>query len=101
MQSRLFKKDGGILWLQHSGTLSRHPVTGENHLVGLLRDITDEKLNLEKLEYLADYDGLTGTYNRRRGLIRLEQDIEKFESVTVVYADIDKFKVINDFMDIL
>lgn len=96
VQSRLFKKDGGILWLQHSGTLSRHPVTGENHLVGLLRDITDEKLNLEKLEYLADYDGLTGTYNRRRGLIRLEQDIEKFESVTVVYTDIDKFKVIND-----
>lgn len=96
VQSRLYRKDGSILWLQHSGTLSRHPVTGENHLVGILRDITAEKLNIEKLKYLADYDGLTDTFNRRSGLTRLEQDIESFETVIIVYTDIDKFKVIND-----
>ncbi len=96
VQSRLFRKDGGLLWLQHSGTLSRHPVTHENHLVGMLRDITQEKSYLEKLQYLADYDGLTGTYNRRTGLIKLEEDISAYDSITIIYMDIDKFKSIND-----
>ncbi len=76
IQSRLYKKDGSLLWLQHSGTLSCHPVTNEKHLVGLLRDITQEKANIESLKYLADYDGLTSAYNRRSGLAKLESDVE-------------------------
>lgn len=96
IQSRLYKKDGSIMWLQHSGTLSCHPVTNENHLVGLLRDITQEKANIESLKYLADYDGLTSAYNRRSGLVKLESDVEAFETVTIIYIDIDEFKYIND-----
>jgi len=96
IQSRLYKKDGSLLWLQHSGTLSYHPLTNEKHLVGLLRDITQEKANIESLKYLADYDGLTSAYNRRSGLLKLESDVEAFETVAIIYIDIDKFKYIND-----
>ena len=96
LQSRICKKDGCFLWLQYSGTLSYHPSTNEKHLVGLLRDITQEKANIECLKYLADYDGLTHAYNRRSGLLKLENDVKAFKSVTIIYIDIDKFKYIND-----
>ena len=96
VQSRLFCKDGSLLWLQHSGTLSLHPVTKEKHLVGIMRDITQEKSNTERLKYLADYDGLTGAYNRRSGLIKLETALNSNEKVTIIYIDLDNFKYIND-----
>lgn len=96
LQSRIYKKDGSEVWLQHSGTLSCHPVTNEKHLVGLLRDITQEKANIERLKYLADFDGLTHVYSRRSGLLKLESDVAAVESVTIIYIDIDKFKYIND-----
>ncbi len=96
VQSRLYRKDGSILWLQHSGALSRHPVTGEKHLVGILRDITREKANIESIQYLADYDGLSGAYNRRSGLEKLEGDVKICKTVTIIYIDINEFKYIND-----
>ncbi|PKM68615.1 MAG: hypothetical protein CVU95_03160 [Firmicutes bacterium HGW-Firmicutes-2] len=96
LQSRVYKKDGSLVWLQYSGTLSYHPSTNDKHLVGLLRDITQEKANIESLKYLADYDGLTHAYNRRSGLLKLEKDVETFESVRIIYIDIDKFKYVND-----
>lgn len=96
LQSRVYKKDGTQVWLQHSGTLSCHPITNEKHLVGLLRDITKEKANIDSLKCLADFDGLTHAYNRRSGLLKLESDVQSFETVTIIYIDIDKFKHIND-----
>lgn len=96
IQSRLFCKDGSLLWLQHSGTLSIHPITGEKHLVGIMRDVTQEKNNTECLKYLADYDGLTGAYNRRSGLLKLEADVRSNEKVSIIYIDMDDFKYIND-----
>lgn len=96
LQSRVYKKDGSEVWLQHSGTLSCHPITNEKHLVGLLRDITQEKANIDSLKYLADFDGLTHAYNRRSGLLKLESDVKAVETVTIIYIDIDKFKYIND-----
>lgn len=96
LQSRIFRKDGSILWLQSSGTLSHNPVNNEKHLVGIMRDITQEKANIDSLKYLADYDGMTNSYNRRSGLVKLEMDVKVNETVTIIYIDIDEFKYIND-----
>lgn len=96
VQSRLFRKDGTLLWLQHTGTISRHPVTGENHLVGILRDITTEKANVDYIKYLAEFDGLTGAYNSRGGLEQLERYVDEYKTVTIIYIDLDEFKWIND-----
>lgn len=96
VQSRLFRKDGTILWLQHTGTISRHPVTGENHLVGILRDVTTEKANVDYIKYLADFDGLTGAYNSRSGLEKLKRYVNTYKTVTIIYIDLDEFKYIND-----
>lgn len=54
----------------------------------------------EKLENLLQIDFLTGLYNRRFLIEKLEASIEKFEKANTVFAvfmlDIDFFKHIND-----
>ncbi len=53
-----------------------------------------------ELKQLADIDCLTGVFNRRQGGVLLEQAcqmaLRKKHSLTVVMADIDRFKQIND-----
>ncbi|SER04340.1 diguanylate cyclase (GGDEF) domain-containing protein [Amphritea atlantica] len=53
-----------------------------------------------ELRKLADIDSLTGLYNRRQGGVLLEQAylqaLRKKQQITVVMADIDRFKQIND-----
>ncbi|MBN0986463.1 GGDEF domain-containing protein [Amphritea pacifica] len=53
-----------------------------------------------ELKKLADIDSLTGLYNRRQGGVLLEQAYlqaqRKKQQLTVVMADIDRFKQIND-----
>ncbi|MGB3210809.1 MAG: diguanylate cyclase [Desulforhopalus sp.] len=54
----------------------------------------------ERLQYLAAIDPLTGVYNRRLGLRRLQEELSKAtrvrSSLGVLMVDIDHFKVIND-----
>ncbi|MYL23357.1 GGDEF domain-containing protein [Vreelandella massiliensis] len=54
----------------------------------------------ERLDYLAHHDQLTGIFNRRAGLQRLEQELERCKrygnELSVMMYDLDKFKHIND-----
>lgn len=63
----------------------------------LLRDISDRKQMEEKLEFLSYHDQLTGLYNRRffeEELIR--QDIEAGLPLTLIMADVNGLKLVND-----
>ena len=68
--------------------------------VGVLRDISTIKQSQQQLEYLANYDGLTGLGNRNLFYTRLKVGIEKASrhrrQLAVVFVDLDNFKVIND-----
>ena len=68
--------------------------------VGVLRDISTLKQSQQQLEYLANYDGLTGLGNRNLFYTRLKVGIEKASrhrrQLAVVFVDLDNFKVIND-----
>lgn len=72
-------------------------VTG---LIGTVFDITKEMRQEKHLEKLASYDILTGLYNRRKGILLLEDEINKNKfynlSFSIVMMDIDNFKKIND-----
>lgn len=60
-------------------------------------NITDRVLSEQKLAYLATHDGLTGLYNRAffdQELARLQE--EQLAPVTLVVADIDGLKKVND-----
>lgn len=106
-------KGGRIIWAE----VSTKPVFRNNTLVGYAgttRDISEKKeyqqeLNryIEelkntncKLEELANFDTLTGAYNRRRfeEYFKASVDIkEKYDSTfSIIMFDIDNFKQIND-----
>lgn len=69
-------------------------------LTGAMLDITESKESQLKLEYLAQHDPLTGLFNRRKFMTALEDAIQGFRkkqlTSSVVYIDLDQFKVVND-----
>ncbi len=69
-------------------------------LIGAVLDITKEVEQGRYLEKLASYDVLTGLYNRRKGMMLLERDIEESryqgEELSIIMMDVDHFKRIND-----
>ena len=54
----------------------------------------------ERLAYMASHDELTGLINRRQGLKRLEEELERCEryggELSITMFDLDDFKAIND-----
>lgn len=68
--------------------------------VAWFRDITESKRMENELRRLAMTDPLTGAFNRRHGQSRLAAELHRRErygtSVSVLLADIDHFKSIND-----
>jgi diguanylate cyclase (GGDEF)-like protein/PAS domain S-box-containing protein len=68
--------------------------------VGVMRDISTIKQSQQQLEYMANYDALTGLGNRNLFYTRLKVGIEKASrhrrQLAVVFVDLDNFKVIND-----
>ncbi|MGM0691092.1 MAG: EAL domain-containing protein [Pseudomonadota bacterium] len=70
------------------------------HYVGLFVDISRQKENESKLDFLAHHDPLTGLPNRLLMMARLEQliDVARREdgSIAVLMIDLDRFKDVND-----
>ncbi|MCK9216974.1 MAG: sensor domain-containing diguanylate cyclase [Firmicutes bacterium] len=66
----------------------------------IIRDITERKKAEERMNYLANYDGLTGIANRSHLMRHLDMLIERAkrgkEKFALMLFDIDKFKMIND-----
>lgn len=73
---------------------------GERGVQVVLRDITERKKADERLNYLAQYDALTGLPNRALFQDRLAQGLEHAKrsgrSAAVLFMDLDRFKAVND-----
>lgn len=99
---------GLILEVMHSGgkprfvDISVTPLKDSKGRVtsfyGTARDITERKKHVERLEHLGWHDALTGLYNRAR----FEQELEGMDEVslpvTLIIADLDCLRLINDIM---
>jgi PAS domain S-box-containing protein len=72
---------------------------GANH-IGIAIDITDRKLNEERIQFLAHHDVLTELPNRSLCVLRLQAALAQAqltgEKVAVLFIDLDRFKTIND-----
>ncbi|MFA6137738.1 MAG: EAL domain-containing protein [Sulfurimonas sp.] len=68
--------------------------------IGMVQDITEQKLYQEKLETLANYDPLTGLANRTLLMSHLQNSIEQAKrsktQMALLVFDLDRFKDIND-----
>lgn len=116
-RERLVCLNGGSLW--HAETLIQRPDGGsfwaDVQLVpvagrrsdapgfcAFLRDITPQKIAVEKPQRLAGRDPLTQLPNRVQFMLELQQLLEQAstadEVVLMVYIDVDQLKVINDSM---
>ena len=97
---RMLHKDGHIGWIESMCI----PIFDENKTMigalGINRDITERKNEIERLEHLAHYDYLTKIPNRSLLFDRVEHLIARSErdklTFALFYIDLDSFKSIND-----
>ncbi|OQW69463.1 MAG: hypothetical protein BVN34_03870 [Proteobacteria bacterium ST_bin12] len=100
IENRVFDKNNEIRWVQfiNHGILDSNSKIVEYQSVG--RDITDIRLEQNRITHLAHHDPLTGLPNRLLLDDRLLQAISfakrTLGKVRVYCFDLDKFKPIND-----
>lgn len=94
------RKDGRLLpeWLTVTQVTNK---AGQlTHYVGTFVDITDRKLNEERIFKLAFYDPLTELPNRRLLVDRLREALlanqRKQRFGALMFLDLDRFKILND-----
>lgn len=69
---------------------------GEEWALVIGYDISERKRFEEQLRRLADFDSLTGVFNRRRFQEELAASLERHERGALLFIDFDNFKAIND-----
>ncbi|MES2049621.1 MAG: EAL domain-containing protein [Pseudomonadota bacterium] len=92
------RKDGSVFPM--SLAVSKIIRGGQTTFIGLVRDLTQHHLDLEKIDRLAFYDPLTNLPNRRLLMDRLNQamytSLRTGQHGGVIFLDMDHFKVLND-----
>jgi diguanylate cyclase (GGDEF)-like protein/hemerythrin-like metal-binding protein/PAS domain S-box-containing protein len=78
----------------------RDEPSGSFHHVAVFSDVTKQRVEADRIRYLANYDLLTGLPNRALFVERLRLAISAAASgrskLAVMFADLDLFKAIND-----
>ncbi|MCF7925420.1 MAG: diguanylate cyclase [Candidatus Izimaplasma sp.] len=73
------------------------PFKGKNIRVVEFRDITEQKEKEEEIRYISFHDELTGLYNRRY----FDEELLRYNHarqlpLTIIFADVDNLKYVND-----
>ncbi len=98
-EMRMRRMDGST-FMARVGASRIQVQQGDSGVVWVVRDVTDELLRVEQLEYLATHDDLTGLPNRLLFQDRLERARQHGRRYGVGFAlllmDLDGFKEVND-----
>lgn len=91
----------GDEYLEHLSISAIYTENGDiEGFIGVMRDITDQKLQEDQVKYLVNHDVLTGLLNRHALDIRLERAIQHARRsrthLALMFLDLDRFKQIND-----
>jgi len=97
---RVVWPDGSVHWLRETGNVISNAQGKPFKMMGVVRDITEDKRSTRALEQLAHHDALTGLPNR----VALEQQLQQAltlahkqqSRVALVFMDLNNFKYIND-----
>ncbi|MEK7248337.1 MAG: EAL domain-containing protein, partial [Chloroflexota bacterium] len=101
VELRVLTRDGGMVVGEFNAAPQREggAVVG---VMGVARDITERKQAEEQIRHLAYYDALTGLPNRASFTdsltLAVAQARRKRQALTVMFLDIDSFKLVNDTM---
>jgi diguanylate cyclase (GGDEF)-like protein/PAS domain S-box-containing protein len=101
VEHRMRHADGRYLWMLSRGAAIRDASQKTTRMAGSQTDITARKETEQQLLRDALHDGLTGLPNRVLFTDRLERSIARMarnakHHFSVLFLDIDRFKVIND-----
>ncbi len=101
MEQRYIHKTGRTVWTSWSVSTAIDVESKQPNLIFQIQDITDKKIAQEKLEHEAKHDSLTGLPNRTFFMSRLTAALEKALNianyrVSVLFIDLDRFKIVND-----
>ncbi|MBU4337561.1 MAG: EAL domain-containing protein, partial [Actinobacteria bacterium] len=93
-QDRIPMQNDGRQWVA-----SVFPVAVAQRTVGVAAmavDMTERSRQEDRLRHIASHDSLTGLPNRSLFADRLGSALAAGESVSVLFCDVDNFKVLND-----
>lgn len=97
---RVVWPDGSVHWLRETGNVINDEQGRPFRMMGVVRDITEDKRSTYALEQLAHHDPLTGLPNRLMLEQRLEKALTRAQTqetrVALVFIDLNNFKLIND-----
>lgn len=69
---------------------------------GAISDVTARKAAEERVRYLARFDSLTGLENRATFRKKVRQEIDRAihddTRLAILFLDLDRFKIVNDFL---
>jgi diguanylate cyclase (GGDEF)-like protein/PAS domain S-box-containing protein len=98
-ERRYVRRDGTTIWMQRNSVL----VPGRDYgaadvIIAQFQDVTARRLAEAELARLAVTDQLTGLYNRRALVSRIEehQTAASPAPVGLIFIDLDGFKQVND-----
>ena len=99
LEGRMRRRDDSPMWaLENMTLLERHGEPGV--IEGTIIDITDRKAALEKIEFQAYHDVLTGLPNRLLFRDRISLALAHARrtgcTAAVLFFDLDEFKAVND-----
>ncbi|MBY0455270.1 MAG: EAL domain-containing protein [Burkholderiaceae bacterium] len=95
------RRKNGEIFPEHMSLSAVHDIAGViSHYVCIFSDISEEKAQQERLEYLAHCDALTGLSNRVWFGQQLEMAVQQAhlsgEMMAVLLINLDRFKDVND-----
>lgn len=96
MEKRYIRPDGAIIWINLTVSMMRDDVGEPELYVAVIEDLSE----VRKAHHESTHDPLTGLLNRRgfagRAQDMIDQAAHAWEPVSLVYLDLDGFKLLND-----
>jgi diguanylate cyclase (GGDEF)-like protein/PAS domain S-box-containing protein len=97
---RLRDAEGGFFWVHERGRATRDDASRPQVMLGVIRTIGDRKAQQTRLERLANYDELTGHFNKSRLREAVDQIIaanqRSHSPAAFLSVGIDNMTMIND-----
>ena len=100
LEFEILGRKGTRRWLETHAAPMRDADGKIVSLLGISRDVTERKYSEERIQYLANFDALTGLPNRNLLADHVQYAISLAKRsnghLAVIFIDLDRFKEIND-----